>query len=71
MTLPAIKTFLTENNLEFIGFELAAQTGGAFRKRFSTEGAMTDLDLWHIFETENPGTFSGMYQFWIQKKCGD
>jgi hypothetical protein len=28
---------------------------------------MTDLNLWHIFETENPHTFTGMYQFWIQR----
>jgi hypothetical protein len=29
---------------------------------------MTDLGLWGVFESENPGTFLGMYQFWIQKK---
>ncbi len=28
---------------------------------------MTDLDRWHEFETKNPDTFSGMYQFWVQK----
>jgi Tfp pilus assembly protein PilF/SAM-dependent methyltransferase len=67
LTLPKIKAFLTENNLDFLGFELPAQTGEAFRRRFSDDGAMMDLDLWHIFEQENPGTFSGMYQFWIQK----
>ena len=67
MTLPKIKAFLTENNLDFLGFELPAQTGEAFRRRFSDHGAMMDLDLWHVFEQENPGTFSGMYQFWIQK----
>ena len=67
LTLPEIKAFLTENNLDFLGFELPAQTGEAFRKRFSDHGAMMDLDLWHIFEQENPGTFSSMYQFWIQK----
>jgi hypothetical protein len=30
---------------------------------------MIDLDLWHIFETENPVVFAGMYDFWIQKPC--
>ena len=29
--------------------------------------AAIDLDRWKIFETENPDTFSSMYQFWIQK----
>ena len=28
---------------------------------------MTDLGQWHLFETENPDTFGGMYQFWVQK----
>jgi Tfp pilus assembly protein PilF/SAM-dependent methyltransferase len=68
LTLPAIKTFLTENDLEFLGFELAPQKAEAFRKRFPGDGASTDLDLWHIFETENPATFRNMYQFWIQKR---
>ncbi len=68
LTLPAIKAFLSENNLEFLGFELTPQKAEAFRRSFSADGAFTDLDLWHIFETENPATFSGMYQFWIQKR---
>ena len=28
---------------------------------------MSDLGLWQDFETENPGAFAGMYQFWIRK----
>jgi hypothetical protein len=28
---------------------------------------MSDLSLWNIFEQENPDTFVGMYQFWVQK----
>jgi tetratricopeptide (TPR) repeat protein/SAM-dependent methyltransferase len=68
LTLPAIKAFLSENDLDFLGFELSPQKGEAFRKRFPGDGASTDLDLWHIFETENPATFSHMYQFWIQKR---
>jgi Tfp pilus assembly protein PilF/SAM-dependent methyltransferase len=68
LTLPAIKAFLSENNLEFLGFELSAQKAEAFRKSFSAAGAVTDLELWHIFETENPPTFSNMYQFWVQKR---
>lgn len=71
LTLPEIKAFLTENDLEFLGFEVAAQTGEAFRKRFSDDDVMMDLDLWHVFEQENPSTFSSMYQFWVQKRCPD
>jgi hypothetical protein len=66
--LPAIKAFLTENDLEFLGFDLTPMKAAAFRKNFSGENALTDLDLWHIFETENPGTFGSMYQFWVQKR---
>jgi hypothetical protein len=29
--------------------------------------AMTDLEQWHQFETEQPMVFTGMYQFWVQK----
>jgi hypothetical protein len=29
---------------------------------------MIELGLWHVFESENPATFLGMYQFWIQEK---
>jgi len=28
---------------------------------------MIDLSLWDTFERENPDTFIGMYQFWVQK----
>ncbi len=67
-TLPAIKSFLRKNNLQFLGFRLDTQIAEAFRNRFSADGASTDLDLWHLFEAENPTTFSGMYQFWVQKR---
>ena len=68
MTLPTINVFLKENNLEFLGFELDARTIDKCRKRFSADKPVADLELWHIFETENPTTFSSMYQFWIQKR---
>jgi hypothetical protein len=31
--------------------------------------AMTDLAAWDAFERQHPGTFSGMYQFWVQKRA--
>ena len=27
---------------------------------------MTNLDYWHIFETENPEVFFFTYQFWVR-----
>jgi 2-polyprenyl-3-methyl-5-hydroxy-6-metoxy-1,4-benzoquinol methylase/Tfp pilus assembly protein PilF len=67
VTLPAVAAFLAEQNLTFLGFELDAPALTQFRMRFPQEGSIVDLDLWHRFETENPGTFGAMYQFWVQK----
>jgi hypothetical protein len=35
--------------------------------RFPEPAAIGDLDRWHVFETEAPDTFAGMYQFWVRK----
>jgi SAM-dependent methyltransferase len=65
LTIPQIKAFLTDNNLAFLGFSNAPAQ--AYRARFPDDPALTDLDHWHVFETENPKTFVNMYQFWVQK----
>ena len=67
-TIPEIKDFLTENGLTFLGF--TGTVAQAYRSRFPEDQAMTDLDRWHAFETENPMTFVNMYQFWVQKAAG-
>jgi len=67
MTLPQIKAFLAEHHLQFLGFELAERPWRAYGARFPADAARIDLDHWHQFETENPRTFQGMYQFWVQK----
>jgi 2-polyprenyl-3-methyl-5-hydroxy-6-metoxy-1,4-benzoquinol methylase len=69
LTLPEIKAFLNQNGLQFLGFDVAAHVLEEFRRRFPDDRAMLDLDLWHIFETENALVFADMYQFWIQKAC--
>jgi tetratricopeptide (TPR) repeat protein/SAM-dependent methyltransferase len=71
LTLPEIRDFLTQNRLEFLGFEVPSHLLANFRRRFPDDKTMTDLNLWHIFERENPATFVGMYQFWIQKPNGE
>jgi tetratricopeptide (TPR) repeat protein/2-polyprenyl-3-methyl-5-hydroxy-6-metoxy-1,4-benzoquinol methylase len=68
MTIPDIARFLAENHLEFMGFSVDGQTLQQFRRRFSSSDGASHLDLWHLFEIENPDTFIGMYQFWIQKQ---
>ncbi|MGH6770298.1 MAG: hypothetical protein ACRECO_14890 [Xanthobacteraceae bacterium] len=65
MTIPTIKQFLQENGLTFLGFSGLASS--AYRARFPEDRAMTNLDNWHAFERDNPLTFVGMYQFWLQK----
>src|SRR5262245_16923634 len=69
LTLPEINTFLSQNRLEFLGFNLPGHVLQNFRRRFPNDKAMTDLNHWHRFEIDNPVIFAGMYQFWIQKTC--
>jgi SAM-dependent methyltransferase len=67
LTLPQIGAFLDEHEVTLLGFELAAPAFAKYRVQFPDDPAMTDLDHWHRFETENPDTFGSMYQFWVQK----
>jgi hypothetical protein len=66
-TLPEIKSFLAENNLQFIGFE--GDVVQRFRLRLPQETALRDLDRWHEFELQQPLSFVNMYQFWVQKSA--
>ncbi len=65
--LPEIRTFLAENGAQFSGFMLDAATLQRFAQRFPDRASLLDLECWHRFETEAPGTFSGMYNFRIRK----
>lgn len=67
MTLPGIGAFLGEHKLRFLGFEHAPSMLHAYRRRFPADPAATDLRNWEVFENENPDTFVGMHQFWVQK----
>jgi SAM-dependent methyltransferase len=67
LTIPEIKSFIAENGLMFIGFEFAPRMMQYYRDLFGGDRFLRDLNLWHRLETENPDTFAGMYQFWLQK----
>ena len=67
MTLPEIASFVRENDIEFLGFVADPGITRQFRTRFPQPDAESDLDRWQDFETENPGAFAGMYQFWVRK----
>jgi hypothetical protein len=66
-TIPQIGSFLRDHALRFLGFHIDPQSLRHFRDRFPADDALTDLDRWHLFETENPRTFAAMYHFWTQK----
>jgi SAM-dependent methyltransferase len=66
--IPAIKAFVAEHALTFIGFEFEHATLEKYRTQFANAGwSMSDLDRWHAVETQYPDTFSSMYQFWLKK----
>jgi SAM-dependent methyltransferase len=67
LSIPQIKSFIAENGLRFIGFEFVPQILERYRSIFGGDSFMRDLDRWHAFETEKPDTFTGMYQFLVQK----
>jgi len=68
LTLEQIESFLSESELDFLGFELDPQKLQWYRNRFPEDPAAINLRNWARFETDNPDTFSGMYQFWVQKR---
>jgi len=68
VTLTEIESFLEENDLAFLGFDISADVLQSYRSRFPQDRAATNLTQWQTFENENPDTFVGMYQFWIQKR---
>jgi tetratricopeptide (TPR) repeat protein/2-polyprenyl-3-methyl-5-hydroxy-6-metoxy-1,4-benzoquinol methylase len=67
VTLAGVDDYLRAGGLTLLGFEINPTVLNAYSQRFPNDPAATDLGQWQAFENENPDTFSGMYQFWIQK----
>jgi 2-polyprenyl-3-methyl-5-hydroxy-6-metoxy-1,4-benzoquinol methylase len=67
LTLSQIESFLADSGLQFIGFEMDRNVLHRYRVRFTDDRTCTNLRNWASFEADNPDTFAGMYQFWIQK----
>jgi hypothetical protein len=55
-----ISTFLAENDLQFLGFDIDLKTRLNYARQFPGDVAMTDLALWHSYETDHPDTFLQM-----------
>ena len=69
LTLPQIKRFLAENDLEFIGWDIDEGFMAKYGKEFPHDKAKTNLDHWHAFEEKYPFVFAHMYKFWVQKRA--
>ena len=67
MTLPEIAQYLHQRELKILGFSIDRSTILSYQKRFTADKAAADLANWNVFEKDNPDTFQGMYQFWVQK----
>ncbi len=67
LTLAGIGQFLDDHGLVLLGFSVDDDVLAAYRQRFADDPAATDLEHWQEFERDNPDTFAGMYQFWVQK----
>ena len=69
LTIAQLKAMLAGTGLRFIGFAFDPVRARQYAAQFAQSGrSPTDLDAWHAFETQNPDTFAGMYQFWVQKQ---
>ena len=66
-TLLLINEMLQKLNLSFCGIE-NVDIKNKFSKKYHKVSDLYDLNLWHEFEVNNPNIFTGMYQFWCQKK---
>ena len=58
---------LTRLGLDFCGFE-SDRVLNAFVSENPYSDSLYNLSAWNAFENENLGIFSGMYQFWCQKR---
>lgn len=67
LEIPQLRALLDGAGLRFLGFDVDPAIRQAYRQRFPDDPAATSFDHWHVFETENPDTFIGMYQFSVQK----
>ena len=68
MQLDQIAQFLDTHQLKFLGFDIERGVIESYKLRFPDDLSATNLNNWHIYEQENPHTFTAMYQFLVQKK---
>ena len=64
-TLRQIKEALAELELDFLKFNVDSAAQQRYSQQYPGELARADLNCWTQFEVENPGTFLGMYNFYV------
>ena len=65
-TISQIQECLADLGLKFCGFE-SGRIVADYKLTNTSEDDLYNLDKWHTYEVKHPGTFSGMYQFWVSK----
>lgn len=68
-TLRRIKECLEELELDFLKFKIDPAVQERYSLRYPGELAQADLNCWQQFEVENPSTFLGMYNFYVQGRA--
>ena len=67
-TLPQISKILDDFKLIFLCFnDIKNLVKSKFSIDFPDDKNFTSLKNWDQFETNNPNTFTGMYNFWVKK----
>ena len=67
VTIPIIKNWLGILQLDFCGFEHHSLLT-KFQQVYPEPNSLNDLDKWHTFELSHTESFTGMYQFWCQRR---
>ena len=68
-SLGKIEAMLAALGLEFLGFEFESRTTLAgYQREFPGDAAAVSLVNWSEYEARHPGTFAGMYQFWVASR---
>ena len=70
-TLAQIDTFVVENDLELLGFEVEPAVLQRYRQTYPQDRTMTDLALCRAFEASHPAAFGGLYRVWMQKRAAE
>jgi 2-polyprenyl-3-methyl-5-hydroxy-6-metoxy-1,4-benzoquinol methylase len=68
-TLRQIKEILAELGLDFLKFNVDPTVQQRYSMQYPGELARADLNCWTQFEVENPGTFLGMYNFYVHGRA--